>query len=201
MKNPAKLTINLLPKDPFLSTPLGRFLTWALKVGRYLVIFTELVVITSFGSRFAIDRQVTDLNVQIFEKQSIINSYGTLEQEVRTIQKKLSQYKQIQNQTNLADAFPALSEVTPGDVVLNELTIQPGRLTFEGSTLSQTSLNLLINNLQLSPRFYDVSVERIETGDVRDPKVKFRIQAKLRQTTTAAATEPVIPNFPGTATP
>jgi hypothetical protein len=88
-KTTAHIRINLLPKDPFLSTPLGRFLTWSLHVGRYLVIFTELVVITSFGSRFVIDRQVTDLNVQLREKQTIIQSYGSLEQDVRTVQKKL----------------------------------------------------------------------------------------------------------------
>lgn len=194
MKNTtAHLRINLLPKDPFLSTPLGRFLTWSLQVGRYLVIFTELVVITSFGSRFIIDRQVTDLNVQLREKQTIIQSYGSLEQDVRTVQKKLANYKQLESQENLADAFPALSEVSPNDIVLDELLVQPGHVTFAGSTLSSTSLNLLINNLQLSPRFSDVNIEKIETGDVKDPKVKFRIQAKVRPIEQTQQ----IPNIPG----
>jgi hypothetical protein len=62
------LEVNLLPKDPFLSTSLGKLLQWSLTVGRYLVIFTELIVVSSFAARFSLDRQVTDLNASILQK-------------------------------------------------------------------------------------------------------------------------------------
>lgn len=194
MKKPAPIRINLLPKDPFLATPVGRFLQWALHAGRYLVIFTEMVVITSFGSRFVLDRQVTDLNVALRDKQMIIGSYGDLEDRVRSVQKKLSSYKQIDQQQELVSAFPALTEVTPADVSLDKLTIQPGLVLFSGKTLSQNSLNLLINNLQLSQRFSDVVVKRIETGTARDPGVQFEIEAKVKpvQANSAPAAAPIL---------
>ena len=77
-KQPAAITINLVPKDPFFATIPGRVLKWALSAGRYIVIFTELVVIISFATRFTLDRQVTDLNDTITSKEAIINSYGAL---------------------------------------------------------------------------------------------------------------------------
>jgi Tfp pilus assembly protein PilN len=181
MKKSADIHLNLLPKDPFLSTPIGRLLQWALSVGRYLVIFTEAVVIMSFATRFTLDRRITDLNGTIFQQRSIIDSYGDLEQQVRATQKKIDTYLQIEQQDNLAEVFPALTEITPQDVKLEELNIQPGTVLFSGTARSNISLNLLINNIQLSPRFSDVFVEKIETGSSKDPGFHFRIRANVKK--------------------
>lgn len=181
MKKPADVRLNLLPKDPFLSTPIGKLLQWALSVGRYLVIFTELIVVLSFATRFSLDRRVTDLNGAILQKRSIIESYGDLEKQVREVQKKIETYQQIEQQQNLADAFPALSEITPQDILLEELNIQPGSVLFSGTARSNTSLNLLINNVQLSDKFSDVVVEKIETGTNKDPGFHFRIRARMKK--------------------
>lgn len=178
---PKKLTsidVNLLPKDPFFDTPLGKALRWALSVGRYIVIFTELIVIISFATRFSLDRQVTDLNDSINQKEAIIRSYGDLEENVRTTQSVIEQYQQIQQQGNITDVFPALSAITPQDVRLDELIIRPTSVLLGGSTLSQASLNLLITNIQLSSDFRNVSVDKIETSDgQRNTGFSFRIQA------------------------
>ena len=174
-KKAAPLKINLLPKDPFFQTPLGKVLRWALSVGRYIVIFTELVVIISFATRFSLDRQNTDLNNSIHQKEAIISSYGDLEQKVRTAQQKIEQYQQIEQQTNLSDVFPRLSAITPRDVRLDQLIIKPTNVSLEGTTLSQASLNLLISNLQLTKEFLNVSVDRIE-ANTNDSGFLFRIQ-------------------------
>jgi Tfp pilus assembly protein PilN len=180
-KKAAAIQINLLPKDPFYETALGKILKWALSIGRYIVIFTELVVIMSFASRFTLDRQLTDLNTAILQKQTIIESYGDLEQSVRTAQKKIDQYQQIQQTSNIADIFPKLSRVTPPDVRLDELGVTQDGIRFRGNTMSQQSLNLLISNLQLSPDFFNVTVDSIETGDRKDPGYHFSIRAETRQ--------------------
>jgi len=180
MKKPANIRINLLPKDPFLSSTAGRFLQWVLGVGRYLVVFTELVVIISFGSRFTLDRRVTDLNNGILQKSTIISSYGDLEDKVKEIQKKTESYEQVEQKQNLANAFPALSEITPQDVALTNLTVQPGAVSFSGKTNSTNSLNLLINNLVLSSKFTDVAVERLTSGTAQEPGFTFKINATVK---------------------
>jgi Tfp pilus assembly protein PilN len=190
MKKAARLHINLLPKDPFLSSPLGRLLQWSLSIGRYLVIFTELVVIISFATRFNLDRQNTDLNTAILQKQIIIDSYGDLEQQVKDVQKKIESYTQVEQQVNIADAFQALTEVTPQDIKLEELNIQQNTLIFSGQTRSNVSLNLLINNIQLSQKFDDIVVEKIETKSDKDPGFHFRIRANMKRNTVATKTVP-----------
>lgn len=184
MKKPATIKVNLLPKDPFLSTPVGKLLQWSLSIGRYLIIFTELVVIVSFASRFTIDRQITDLNTAILQKETVINSYGELEQNVRDAQKKIDSYQQIQQQENVTDIFPTLTEVTPPDVVLTDLQMRPGRVTLTGTTLSNVSLGILINNLQVSGRFTEVSVERIGTAKDTNSGLGFKIEANVKKVVT-----------------
>jgi Tfp pilus assembly protein PilN len=180
-KKIASINVNLLPKDPFFDTPLGKTLKWALSVGRYIVIFTELVVIISFATRFSLDRQVTNLNDAINQKEAIIRSYGDLEADVRNTQSIIEQYQQIQQQSNIADVFPALSRITPQDVRLDELIIRPTSVLLGGTTLSQASLNLLITNIQLSPDFRNVVIDKIETSDgQRNTGYSFRLHADTR---------------------
>lgn len=182
----ANININLVPQDPFFDTLLGKTLKWAVSVGRYIVMFTELIVIISFATRFSLDRQVTDLNQAINQKESVIRSYGDLEDQVRSTQAKLEQYQQLEQQKNLVDVFPSLSTITPADVLLDELVIRPTNVTLGGSTLSQSSLNLLINNVQLSDEFFNVSVDKIETSEDQSELIQFRITAdtEMPQSTT-----------------
>jgi Tfp pilus assembly protein PilN len=180
MKKPASIKINLVPQDPFFETTFGKALKWALSVGRYLVIFTELVVILSFASRFSLDRQVTDLNEALNQKQTIIESYGELEAQVKETQAKIDQYGQVEQQSNIAEIFPKLSRITPQDIRLDQLTIKLDTVALGGTAFSNASLNIFINNLQLSPDFFNVSVDKIETGDKKNPGFHFQIHANTK---------------------
>jgi Tfp pilus assembly protein PilN len=175
-------TINLIPQDPFFESVLGKTMRWALSIGRYIVIFTEIVVIGSFATRFSLDRQVTDLNDLIHRKQAVIQSYGDLEANVRLAQTKIENYQQINQQKNIVDVFPQLSEITPRDVQLTELVIKPTNVALAGTTRSQNSLNLLINNIQLSPHFFNVSVDLIESSPEQGNLILFRLRADTEKT-------------------
>ena len=182
-KHRTQININLIPKDPFFETILGKTLRWSLSVGRYIVIFTELMVILSFVARFTLDRQLTNLNESIHQKQVAIGSYGDLEQKVRIVQAKTDQFQQIEQQTNITDIFPELTRITPTSVQLDELTIKPDKITLSGQTLSQESLNTLITNFQLSGKFFNITVDKIEAGDSKNPGFNFLISADTQQAT------------------
>ena len=177
------ISINLVPKDPFFSTPVGRGLQWALTAGRYIVIFTEIVVILSFAARFTLDRQVSDLNKQLLSKDQVIKSYGTLEKDFRLAQAQIAEYSKINQETNLSDVFINLTEVTPPDVIIDNLSVMPSSVAIQGSTFSQTSFNLLINNLQLSPDFFNVTVGSIEAKEANTAGLQFTISADTREVT------------------
>ncbi len=189
----AQIRINLLPKDPFLSTPLGKLLRWATTAGRYLVIFTELIVVLCFASRFTLDRQITDLNTSILQKRVIIESYGDLEKNVRSVQQKIEQYSQIEPQTNLADTFPKLISVIPPEVRLERLTILPNSISFSGKATSQDILNGFIRNLQGSTQLTNVEMSAIDIGTLQQVTgLPFKVQADLA-TTPLKEEKPIVP--------
>lgn len=195
-KKPSNIKINLLPRDPFLSSTFGRLLQWALSAGRYIIIFTELVVIVSFATRFVLDRKLTDINAEIFKKRSVILSYGDLEERFKATQSKIDQLSQLQQDVNITDVFENLTKVTPKDVNLSQLSITPSTITINGKTLSQGSFNLLINNLQLSNKFYNITVGKVESTKEQDAGFTFVISAqtkeiKRQQTSQEAAKEKV----------
>jgi Tfp pilus assembly protein PilN len=173
------LDVNLMPKDPFFETPIGRILNWTLSVGRYVVIFTQLVVILSFATRFVLDRQVTDLNTTINQKRVAIESYQDLEKRFLFIQKQITDIKQLKQESNLMEIFPLLNETIPANIILDDLTIRPNEVVFSGAALSQTSLNVLVNNVKLSPHFDSVSIGKIESRGENAPGLAFDIKAKV----------------------
>lgn len=173
------IDINLVPQDPFFQTNLGRALQWALTAGRYVVMFTQLVVVLSFASRFYLDRQVTDLNQALLQKQTIVESYGPLEQQVRDVQEQINQYQQIEQTENIVEIFPSLSQVIPAGILLEELVIYADRISLMGLATSQRSLNILINNLQLSPDFHNVVVTTIESQGTTASGFTFRLGANI----------------------
>jgi Tfp pilus assembly protein PilN len=181
MPKSVKYKINLLPQDPFFKTSLGRTMSWSINVGRYIVIFTQIVVIISFASRFVLDRRITDLNKSIHQKQLMIESQSQFESEFRLAQAKIKSYQEIDQQSNLVEVFPLLQKVVPYEFRLNTLRIQPGVVNGEGLALSNNALNLFISNLQLSPNFHDIVVNRIETTDERATgfAVNFNVKFKL----------------------
>lgn len=178
---PISVDINLAPKDPFFESLIGKSLKWALSVGRYIVIFTELVVIISFVTRFTLDRQVTDLNASIEQKRNVILSYGDLENEFRIAQEKIDNYGQVEQQTNIVEIFPSLTNIIPQDVQLDELIIDQDRVVVGGVALSQGALNTLINNIQISPDYFNVIVDRIESESEKTPGFTFSLRASTRE--------------------
>jgi hypothetical protein len=179
-KKPADITINLTPKDPFFNSVIGRTLKWALSAGRYIIIFTELIVILSFIARFTLDRQVTDLNSDITKNISLIESYGTLENDFRGIQDKINHIETLERENNIVEVFPQLTAVTPDGINLESLNIQPDSVTIAGNTLSQNAFNLFVTNLQLSPDFHQIQINDVSNQDENRPGYKFQLQAKTR---------------------
>ncbi len=163
-KKTPEININLVPKDPFFESPVGRFMNWAIKVGRYIVIFTELVVIVSFASRFTLDRRVTDLNDALHQKEMIINSFGDLESNFKLVKAKIDNYEEVSTQNNLADVFPKITEVIPHNVVVSDLSISRTFIKLLAEAKTDTALNVFISNLQISPYFFNVDVGKIETA-------------------------------------
>lgn len=171
--------INLLPRDPFYETPAGKLLSWGTNVGKYVLMFTQLVVLVSFAARFTLDRQLTDLNTSILQHAALVDSYGQLEEDVREIQTKTAFIKQYAGQQHAGDYLLALSTITPVGVKLSNIQFGTQQIGIAGIAQDTTSLSQFIVNMQAVPEFANISVGDIKNSDSNEFGLKFGITISL----------------------
>lgn len=188
-----KLTINLVPQDPFLESPLGRFMQWGMGAGRYIVIFTEIIVILSFAARFTLDRQITDLNSELNSQIRYIEGYQELESQVRLIQAQTAEIKKQRDSNNMLLVFEELSTLIPLDVSFSRMSISRGTLSAEGKALSQQAFSTLINNMQLSNLFHNIRIGKIESSGESTSEVTFTLTASTQQAPKAVRSVAPVP--------
>lgn len=171
--------INLIPKDPFYETLIGKVMVWSIQVGRYIIVFTEIIVIMSFASRFKLDRDLTDLTAQVTQKKAIVQSFGDVEPRTRAIQEKIAITKRLLMDTTAVFYLDKVTSRIPSGIELTQLTLEPTFLNFSGKANSSNVLAGLIVALQQEKAFAGVSVDRISSGDANDPSVQFAIKLTL----------------------
>jgi len=179
---PAKeyTSVNLLSKDPFSESFVGKVLMWSLSIGRYIVVFTELVVILSFLSRFTLDRQMTDLNSKINQQLLIVESYGDLEVNFRSLQDKLTFVRSQTEKTNIEDVLDKIVSRLPPDVKLVKLSIQNETVSISATTLSSGGMSRFINGLRSDKEFTDIKLSSVTTDSLNEDSVSFDVSISLK---------------------
>lgn len=182
--------INLIPKDPFYGTLIGKIMVWAIQVGRYIIVFTEIIVIMSFASRFKLDRDLTDLTASVTQKKAIIESFGDVESRTRLIQNKLKVTRDLLDSSKATIYLDRLSARIPPGVQLSQLTYDSTQIAVSGRAASSGSLAQFIVALQQEPSFLSISVDKIASGEANDPGISFtvRILVAEKQENAAPAT-------------
>lgn len=174
-----KNKINLLPQEDFEKKPLGRFLLWALSAGRWLVIITELIVISVFLARFKLDRDINDLHEAIKQKQMIVQSYSPFEKDFRAFQKRLAMIKTLEKQkTDVGNILSTVSRVLPNDLVLSQFSLADDNVTISGLALSEEGLGSFIAGLSSSSKFKNLNLSNI-TKKQTEAGINFNLSATL----------------------
>ena len=178
-----KTNINLLPREDLAQNPIGKFLTWALTFGRYIIIFTELIVILAFIFRFKLDLDLQKINSEVERKLAIIQSQKELENNIRLVQSRYGQVQKIQTENKISvKILEELAQITPLDVIFTNLSIKNDTLEIQGVGLSKIGISTFIYKLGLSGLFMDVNIESISSKDKNDNKITFSLTAKLNFT-------------------
>ena len=180
--NLPKKNINLLPKSELENTLIGRILLVILTWGRFILIFTELTVVSAFVYRFKLDRDLTALNEAISSKQQVLMSYLPLENDVRFLQQRLAYIKQVQT-ANLPATTIAneLNQLTPKEVTYSELIINPDNLSIKGTSLSNIGLNTFIYNLKSASRYNQINFNSINSKGNKDPSLTFSLNMQINK--------------------
>jgi len=172
--------INLLPKEKWEKGTLGRILKWVLNVGRYVVVFTELIVISAFLFRFGLDRKLTDLNEEVRQKTAVIDSYGDLEKKFRKLQLQIATVKKSQEESLNPDlVLTNLSQITPLDTIYTVVDIDEEEISLQGQTLSEVGLATILAKAQTNEMFSGVSLENVSSATDKIQAIDFRMVLSL----------------------
>jgi len=172
--------INLLPKDSFQFSGLGRFLGWATTTGRVLVVLTEFVVLLAFGSRFYFDKKLNDLSEMIDQKQTQILAYADTEKEIRRVlakQTPISTY--LSTNLNYLTKYDNLASSIPSGVELEKLNMDATGLTFSGEANSELNFSQFLSSLKKMENVIRLNM-RDTTYDQLSGSVKFSIQITFK---------------------
>ena len=177
-----KKEINLLPKEPWETGILGQLIPWTLSVGRYVVVFVELIVISAFLYRFGLDRKLTDLNEKIKQKQAIVSSYGDLEAKFKQVQSQLEKIKITDEASvKIDEVLDNISQITPTDAAYDSIMINQKEISLQGKVLSEAGLATLLTQAQTSQKFNDVRIENVSSGTDNSQAIIFRMSLGFKQ--------------------
>lgn len=170
--------INLIIKDQFGTSYYEQLLSWTLTYGRYIVIITQIIVLSVFFLRFKLDRDHTDLKEAVTQKQAIVESISDLETEIRRVQGKLGNIAQItENQEVIPNILYFLQENIPSDTILSNLSLSLEKVSFNATSKDLREFSFLLNQLQQNKKFSEVTLEDIKRRT--DGRIEFKINAKV----------------------
>lgn len=166
---PAKREATLLPESENINSFSSRFIHWVTTVGRFVIVFTELIVVGAFISRFWLDRQNSDLSEVLRQQTAILESTKEFEKEYNLLQQRLLAIKKMYSQTpGYSDRLTSLANSAPPEIVFQNLVIgqDPTSKDITASiavtALSEDSMTKFINNLSVNPEIRSVDVKNIE---------------------------------------
>ncbi len=168
MSGVIKKEVSLLPDSENSASIISRTIRWLTTVGRVVIIFTELIVVSAFLSRFWLDRKNSDLSEVVRQQKAILKSTQDFEKELALVQKKIAYIKNsYQRPVDYKNKLISLVESTPP-----EITYESVKLTYDAEkseTLSSVTIIAkseeaiisFVTNLALNPNIKYVDVGSI----------------------------------------
>jgi len=175
--------INLLPKDSFSETSIGKIILWFLSTFRIMVIVVELVVVAAFLSRFWLDSKNADLTDEIKQKQAQIKASEATEKLFRELQKRVSAFSILTSQPKLSSSITSISSLMPPTITLNSIGFSEQGITIIGNTPNEQELAQFLVNLKKSEDFTKVSLSQIGPDQDNKDILKFTISLNIKNKT------------------
>lgn len=159
-----KYNINLIPKK---EAPLSeRLVYFSLNYLRYIIVFTQLIVISVFFYRFQIDQRIIDLREAVDQKKEIVQVVYPLLSQMSLIERQIAQAnKIINNQKNFDQMINYTISLFPASLSLSKLEIEDNQIKMIGWTSDIRQLQAHYYLLKKENRFEKVILENIKKLD------------------------------------
>jgi hypothetical protein len=154
-------SINLLPNKG--GGLVDQFLSWALSIGRLLIILTETLALSVFLYRFSIDMRIVDLHDLIKNQRAIVEQFKTVEDTSRNLHARLAIAKEQEEDTSSATiVFSDIIEMGRGKITFRNLVVSESSVKIEAQSQSSSLLNSFISGLKTYPEVEKVSIDSVE---------------------------------------
>lgn len=176
--------INLLPQEQLRQEPISKFLRWALTAGRYIVIFTEALVLIVFLARFKLDSDIIDLKQEITAKAQVLKQAQNFEEEFLATQKRLIDVGRLFD--NLEPRAPLLTTIEatiPQPITLAELSLTGSKLQITGVSTDYAAITQWVKLLEAEESLSEVSLDSLQRSTEEaegDSLIQFSISVGLR---------------------
>jgi Tfp pilus assembly protein PilN len=140
-----------------------QFVSWALTIGRGLVILTEMVALGAFLYRFGLDRQLVDLHDKIVQQQNIVRFLKKTEDSYRNLQSRLSLAQTIvKNEDQTVKSYLDITNLIPSDMSVTDIIFSQKDVKIDADIRTINTLTTFISNLKSYPNIESVSINKIE---------------------------------------
>ena len=179
---PASHSINLLVKNGFDKTTVGKLLRWALTYGRYIIISTEIVVLMAFIYRFTLDRKITDLNDEITQKTAILEANQQFEQQFRYLQNRVGQIGTLfAHQDAPIQILKHLEQITPQGISFITFSFAKDAVAIDAQAATNWSLNVFLSQLKNSPLLTRINLITVTKKSAGTGAITFHIDADFKK--------------------
>lgn len=142
---------------------LDRFMNWALRVGRLIVIFTEIVAVAAFIYRFSLDEKLVELHSAIKQKQTLISLLKNDENKYRNLQTRLALASSSSEKIDRTNRIiKDIIDLMPQGAKIDDLTLNKDRVNINVNITSISSLTSLTSSLKNYPEIKSINVDNIE---------------------------------------
>lgn len=177
-----KKQVNLLPNDEFESSTAGKFVRWAVDVGRWIVVLTEFVVICAFLSRFYFDTELANLFDEIKQKQAIVESASSFGDNFRQVQNKTKLIKNLlAQQSPPSPLVSQIASLMPLSISLNEMSFSENLLKLSGNAFSENDLRVFLSGLTNYPKLTEVTLTDVSSQKDMAMGITFSISAVIKK--------------------
>lgn len=177
MPNSPHVKINLIGREKV--TVKEDFLKWSIKIGRIIIVATELIALAALLYRFSIDRKIIDLHDKIKNSQILVQSQQAKEASYRSVLARLDNIKRTENSTNVKVGImnDIISEISNGDFFSTNFAVDHNSIRVDGYSFSIFPINTFIENLKKNPDVVSISLEDVSSTNLG---IQFKILIELK---------------------
>ncbi len=143
---------------------------------RYILVITQLVVISVFFYRFKIDQEIVDLKDSLQQKEEIVNVSNSLLRDVKAIDIKSRNITTVITQQ---DNFKAMTDYFlsgfPSAFFLTKLEIFNNGIRFDGTTTNIAVVRAYYLHLKAEKKFKTITLDNLRKSETSGYQFSFNL--------------------------